>query len=558
MAASTTAEPLTGPAQQVRALATAAPSELSQSPLLGILGVITGAGIVTLTGRMITLGLPDLKGHLGISFDDGAWISSAYNIALMFMGPLTVYLGGLFGPRRILLVSATGFTLVCGLLPFIHNYSLLITALVLAGLTSGTFYPLTLTFALRNIPLRFLPFTLAFYATFVDVGVNIAPTLYGWYRDHLSWHWMFWNSALITPLMMACIYWGIPASPVPKRSSAAPSFAGLLYASAAFGMLFAVLDQGERLDWWRSGTITALTISGGLLLLATMVRRLRGPNPLVDLQFLLRRNTLLSGSALVLFRFCLLATIILVPQSLSIRGFEADQIGPAVVWVAVPQLAVACVAALLLLRKIDSRTLMAIGFACMAFASCLNASYTSSWAAENYYGSELLMAVGQSFAFIGLVGTTVLNAVISGAMAKPPAVLTYSAYFHLLRLLGGELGVSFMTHFIAVREKLHSNLLGLHVQSGSWITDGSLHSLTAGLFAKSSGIATASGRALGLMSSQIRLQAYTLTFIDGFYLIAGACVLALLVIVLMRRFPLSYGDLGAFQEMQILQQDGKK
>jgi len=229
-----------------------------------------------------------------------------------------------------------------------------------------------------------------------------------------------------------------------------------------------------------------------------------------------------------------------------------------VIWVAVPQLVIACVAALLLLRKIDSRLLMGIGFTCMALASCLNASYTSAWAAETYYRSELLMAVGQSFAFIGVVGTIVLNAVISGALAKPQAVLTYSAYFHLVRLLGGELGVSFMTHFIAVREKLHSNLLGLHVQIGSWITDGSLHSLTAGLFAKSSGLATASGQALGLMSSRLRLQAYTLTFIDGFYLIAGACVLALLVIALIRKFPLSYGDLGAFQEIKVPQQDGKK
>jgi len=255
---------------------------------------------------------------------------------------------------------------------------------------------------------------------------------------------------------------------------------------------------------------------------------------------------------------CLLATIILVPQSLSVHGFEANQIGPAVVWVAASQLAIACVAALLLLRDIDPRLLMGIGFACMAFACCLNASYTGSWAAENYYRSELLMAVGQSFAFIGLVGTIVLDAVVSGALARAPAVLTYAAYFHLIRLLGGELGVSFMTHFIAVREKLHSNLLGLHVQNGSWITDGSVHALTAGLLSKSSGMAVATGRALGLVNNRIRLQAYTLTFIDGFYLIASACVLALLVIAFIRRFPLSYGDLGAFQEIQVSEQDGKK
>src|SRR6202041_2804437 len=227
MAASTSAVALPTPEQIAGVLAKAAPSELSKSPLLGILGVIMGAGIVTLTGRMITLGLADLKGHLGFSFDDGAWVSSSYNIALMFIGPFTVYLGALMGPRQILFFAATAFTVVCAFLPLVHSYTLLITGLVLAGLASGTFYPLTLTFALRNIPLRFLPFTVALYATFVDGAVNIAPSLYGWYRDHLSWHWMFWNSTLITAFMMLCIYFGIPKPPA-KKSGSPPSFAGFL------------------------------------------------------------------------------------------------------------------------------------------------------------------------------------------------------------------------------------------------------------------------------------------------------------------------------------------
>src|SRR6266699_7346200 len=204
------------------------PIDLSHSPLLGILGVVLGAGIVTVTGRLLTLGLADLKGNVGIGFDDGAWISSAYNVALMFIGPFTVYLGGLLGPRRILFVAATAFAVICAFLPLIHNYSLLITALVLAGLASGTFYPLTLTFALRNIPLRFLPFTIALYAAFVDGAVNIAPTLYGWYRVQLSWHWMFWNSSVITLMMMVCIYYGIPATNAAKKAGTAPSFAGFL------------------------------------------------------------------------------------------------------------------------------------------------------------------------------------------------------------------------------------------------------------------------------------------------------------------------------------------
>src|SRR5580658_8643312 len=508
MAASTSAVALPPPEQIAGVLAKAAPSELSKSPLLGILGVIMGAGIVTLTGRMISLGLADLKGHLGISYDDGAWISSAYNMALMFIGPFTVYVGALMGPRKILFFAATAFTVICAFLPLVHNYTLLITGLVLAGLASGTFYPLTLTFALRNIPLRFLPFTVALYATFVDGAVNIAPSLYGWYRDHLSWHWMFWNSAVITPLMALCIYYGIPASPAPPKS-AAPSFAAFLYGSTGFAMLYAAFDQGERLDWWRSGVFNALFFGGSFLLLAATVRRLQGPNPLVDMPYLRQWNTLLLGIGLFLFRFCLVTTIILIPQSLAIHGFEADQIGPAVIWSAVPLILLGFMAGLLLLSGLDSRLLMASGFVFMALASYFNAELTSAWSASNDYHTELLMGLGQSFAFVGLVATIILQGIFSGGLSKPQWILTFSAFFHTVRLFGGELGAVFMGHFVAQREKLHSNLLGLHVQTGSWITDANVRGLTGGVYSKSSGTAAAAGRAVGIISSRLRLQAYT-------------------------------------------------
>src|SRR2546422_5071873 len=430
-----------------------------------------GAGIVTLTGRMITLGLADLKGHVGIGLDDGAWISTAYNMALMFIGPFTVYLGGLMGPRRILFFTATSFTFLCLFIPFIHTYSLLLTALVVAGLTSGTFYPLTLTFALRNIPSRFLPFTIALYATFVDGAVNIAPSLYGWYRDHHSSNWMFWNSALITPVMMICIYYGIPKASSAKKSGEAPSFAGFLYASVGLAMLLAACEQGERLDWWRSGVFNALLGGGAFFLLCALVLRLCGPNRLVALPYLLKWNTLLLGTLLFWFRFTLCTTIILVPQALAIRGFEPEQIGPAIIWSAVPLISLAFTAALLLLRKFDPRLLLAIGLACTAFAAWLNSQYSSTWAAENFYRTELLTGVGQAFAFIGLVGCIVLQAIFAGALAKPEWVLTFSAFFHTIRIFGGTAGAIYMGHFVAQREKLHSNLLGLHVSSGDWLTN---------------------------------------------------------------------------------------
>src|SRR5580692_3289530 len=557
MAAANPVLRLPPPAQIAEGVGKIAPVDLSKSSLLGILGVILGAGIVTLTGRMISLGLADLKGHLGISFDAGAWVGTTYDMALMFIGPFTVYLGGLIGPRRILFFAATAFTVICIFLPSIHSYALLIVAIALGGLASGTFYPLTLTFALRNIPLRFLPFTVALYATSVDGAVNIAPTLYGFYRDHLSWQWMFWNSALITPIMMFCVYYGIPAAPAPKRSSETPSFASFLYASAGFAMLLGAIEQGERLDWWRSGVFTALFAGGSFLLLCALLRRLRSPNPLVDMSYLRQSNTILLGIGLFLFRFCLVTTIILIPQSLAIHGFGADQIGPAVIWSAIPLLLLAFMAGLLLLVGFDSRLLMACGFVFMAFASYLNAELTSAWSASNYFRTELLMGLGQSFAFIGLVATIILQGIFSGGLSKPQWILTFSAFFHTVRLFGGELGAVYMGHFIAQREKLHSNLLGLHVQAGNWITDANVRALTAGVFSKSSGLPAATGRAIGLISGRVRLQAYTLSIIDGFYLVAWACVIALLLVAMLRESPLNYGDLSAIQQRSPAAQEAK-
>jgi len=558
MASSTIAVTINTSVRVAQSAAAAMPSELSKSPLLGILGVIIGAGVVTLTGRMISLGLADLKGALGFGFDDGSWISSSYNIALMFIGPCTVYLGALLGARRVLFLAATSFTSICFFAPFIHSYSLMIVAMVLAGLTSGTFYPLTLTFALRNIPLRFLPYTVALYATSVDGAVNIAPSLYGWYREHLSWHWIFWNSAAITAFMMICIYFGIPKpAATAKKSGPAPSFAGFLYWSAGLAMLYAAIDQGQRLDWWRSGPFNALFFGGAFLVLCAVVRRLRMPNPLVAVPYLRQWNTTLLGIALFFFRFCLLGTIILIPQSLSVQGFVADEIGPAIIWSALPLILIALIAGLLLANKADSRFLLASGFVCMAFACYLNANLTSAWSASNYYRTELLMGFGQAFAFIGLVGTIILQAIFSGGMAKPEWILTFSAFFHTVRLFGGNLGAVYMGHFIAQREKLHSNLLGLHVQNGNWITDTNIHQLATGLFLKSSGVAAATGRAVGVISARLRLQAYTLSINDGFYLVAWACAVMLLLIVLLRKSPLNFGDLSAIQEQLHAPQDTK-
>src|SRR5258708_12871996 len=96
------------------------------------------------------------------------------------------------------------------------------------------------------------------------------------------------------------------------------------------------------------------------LLLCALVRRLRSPNFLVDIPYLRQWNTILLGVALFTFRFALLATIIIIPQSLSVRGLDASQFGPAVLCTAVFHLVLAFVAALLLTKCFTSPFLLTL------------------------------------------------------------------------------------------------------------------------------------------------------------------------------------------------------
>src|SRR5260370_21847175 len=81
---------------------------------------------------------------------------------------------------------------------------------VLAGLASGTFYSLTLTFVLTALPKRLIIFGIAAYAADIVFTSNIASALQGWYADHLSWHWIFWTPAVVTPFIMIFVYFGVP------------------------------------------------------------------------------------------------------------------------------------------------------------------------------------------------------------------------------------------------------------------------------------------------------------------------------------------------------------
>jgi DHA2 family multidrug resistance protein len=164
----------------------------------------------------------------------------------------------------------------------------------------------------------------------------------------------------------------------------------------------------------------------------------------------------------------------------------------------------------------------------------LNAQLTSAWAGDNFFLTQTVMGFGLAMAFTALVGSFAQNAFDANALANPINILTYSSFIHCARLFGGELGTALMQRLVSVREQFHSNMIGLHVDGGNWLTSERLAMIGHGLFPNSIGSEEAQARAALLLGGQVKVQAYSLAYSDGYMAIAFVAALAIILIALMK------------------------
>src|ERR1700742_2644496 len=69
-------------------------------PLFAVIAVLLAAFLANFDSRLTTVGLPDLRGAFGLSFDEGAWLSTAGIGSQIFIAPSVAWLATVFGMRR--------------------------------------------------------------------------------------------------------------------------------------------------------------------------------------------------------------------------------------------------------------------------------------------------------------------------------------------------------------------------------------------------------------------------------------------------------------------------
>ncbi|AMA54924.1 MFS transporter [Bradyrhizobium sp. CCGE-LA001] len=498
-------------------------------PLFAVAAVLLGSFLANFDSRLTTVGLPDLRGAFSFSFDEGAWLSTAGIGSQIFIAPAVAWLATVFGLRRVLGIPSLVYAAVSFIIPFVPDYTTLLALSVVHGLLLGTFVPATLMIVFRNLPIRWWLPAISIYAIRVGFALDSSTSLVGFYVDHLGWQWLYWQGVVIAPMMGLMVYLGTPNEPVNRALLREADWGGMLLLGASVAMIYAGLDQGNRLDWLGSGTVMALLASGAALFVAFLLNESLVRRPWAHVSVLFSRNIGLGLLLILLYTLTSLSNASLVPNFLATIGLlRPEQSGMLLLTYGALPMFVLVPVSIWLLRHFDTRTVLVVGFASFAAANLWGTQLTHAWARENFIGIVLLQSIGQSLTLLPLIITLLSN-------SDPSRATSFAAYIQIMRLGGAEIGVALMGTWLRVREQVHSFYLGQNLNVGDADVMQRLKQLADHFAAHGTGSAQA--RAVGTLAGVVQREANVLAYIDGFWLCFWLAMAALVVLALVTRAP---------------------
>jgi DHA2 family multidrug resistance protein len=503
--------------------------EVSHRPIFAVGAVLLGAFLANFDSRLFTISLPDLKGALGLSFDEGAWLSTATTASQIMIAPAVAWLATAFGLRRVLGIPSLLYALVSLLIPLVRDFNILLALNIVHGLLLGTFVPATLMIILRNLPTRWWLPAISLYAIRVGLSLNSGIPAVGFYVEYVGWQWLFWQDVIVAPLLALFVYLGTPREEINYKLVEEADWGGMLLLGTGIAMIYAGLDQGNRLDWLESGTVVALLGGGGFLTVAFFINESLVREPWAHANVLFSRNVGLALCVILLYPLTSLSNSSLAPNFLIVVAqLRPEQTGWLfLIYAVLPMLAWVPLS-VFLMRRVDAKTVLIIGLSAFAAAGLLGTQVTHEWALGDFVPMVLLQSLGQSFTLLPIIVTALSN-------ADPTRATAFAAYIQVVRLGAAEIGTALMATWLRVREQTHSNYLGQHVVNGSIDVDHVLAQLS-GLFT-SHGAAVAPARALATLSATVQREANTLAYIDGFWLTVWFAIAALVLVAMIGRPP---------------------
>ncbi|PVX81862.1 MDR family MFS transporter [Paraburkholderia unamae] len=420
---------------------------------VAVLGGVFGCFMAGMNVHVTNASLPDIRGSLGASFEEGSWITTAYLVAEIVVIPLTGWLVQVFSARRVLLVGASGFlgfSLACSLAPTIGT---MIAARTLQGAFGGVLIPLSFQLIATELPKSRHPLGMALFAVANNVAQAAGPSLGGWLTDTYSWRWIFYLQIPPALALIAAIAWAIRPVAVDTGRLRSADWSGILTMAVGLSALQIVLEEGGRKDWFASGGIVLLSCIAAVGLVAFVVIEVRRAQPFINLRLLAGYNFGLASLMQFLFGAVAFGVVFLVPNYLAeAQGYSARDIGMVMIPYGLVQFAMSFLTPPLM-RRMSPRMVIALGFLLVA-AGCLMNIHLDADSARNVIVPSLIVrGVGQSFVVIAL-SVMAVNGVDKTQLGSASGV------FNMVRNVGGAIGIAVVSQIVVERQKLHMARIG--------------------------------------------------------------------------------------------------
>jgi DHA2 family multidrug resistance protein len=504
---------------------------------MAVCGSVIGAFIAVLNIQITNASLPNIQGAIGAGIDDGGWISTAYLVAEIVVIPLTGFLTPVFSLRRYLLGNTIMFLVMSVACAFATDLNQMIVLRALQGFFGGVLIPMAFTITLTMLPRSKQPVGLAMFAVSATFAPAIGPTIGGYLTETYGWQYIFYVNLIPGAIMLATLWPTLRPAPMKLDLLRQGDWPGIATLAIGLASLQTVLEEGNKDDWFGSSFILRLSVVAAVSLALFFWIEFTSPHPLLNLRLLTRRNFGLGSLANVILGMALYGSVYLLPVYLSqMQGYNSEQVGMVLAWTGLPQLVlIPCVP--FLMRHVDTRLLVAVGFGLFALSCFLNLEITPDYAGDQLFVPNLVRAVGQALVL------TPLSSLATGGIERENAG-SASAMFNMMRNLGGSVGIAVLETFVTKREQFHSNVITADVSLLNEATRQRIAALQRHFLAGgTSDPGSAWHDAVVQIGRTVRAQSYLLAYSDAFYLMGAALLLALVTSLAMRKS--SGGGAGA-------------
>ena len=168
-----------------------------------------------------------------------------------------------------------------------------------------------------------------------------------------------------------------------------------------------------------------------------------------------------------------------------------------------------------------------VGFILFAGYTWLSADVSPDVGKWDFFFPLVLRAFGLS-----MVNLPLINQAVVGLQPKDYAAGI--ALNNMIRQLGGAFGIAIANNYIANHYAQHRSDLVSNLTQGSYELTNRINGMTQNFIAKTGDSATAATKAYALINSSVDRQAYYLSYLDTFRLIAIFFIIVMPLVVFLR------------------------